>query len=108
MDHLHQILDVLHMDEYEETEPVREPVDLEAVLKELMDYAHETGVMPEDNLTYRDLFDTRLMNCLMPRPVEVVHIFWKKPCTEGTWDIRSVWQAWRRQWPWDPFPAWTG
>ena len=43
-----QILDVLHMDEYEETEPVREPVDLEAVLKELMDYAHETGVMPED------------------------------------------------------------
>ena len=42
-----QILDVLHMDEYEETEPVREPVDLEAVLKELMDYAHETGVMPE-------------------------------------------------------------
>ena len=32
-----QILDVLHMDEYEETEPVREPVDLEAVLKELMD-----------------------------------------------------------------------
>ena len=73
-----QILDVLHMDEYEETEPVREPVDLEAVLKELMDYAHETGVMPEDNLTYRDLFDTRLMNCLMPRPVEVVHVFWKK------------------------------
>ncbi len=73
-----QILDVLHMDEYEETDPGREPVDLEAVLKELMDYAHETGVMPEDNITYRDLFDTRLMNCLMPRPVEVVHAFWKK------------------------------
>ena len=73
-----QILDVLRMDEYEETDPGREPVDLEAVLKELMDYAHETGVMPEDNITYRDLFDTRLMNCLMPRPVEVVHAFWKK------------------------------
>lgn len=73
-----QILDVLHIDEYEEPESVKGPVVLEEVLKELMDYAHETGVMPEDHITYRDLFDTRLMNCLMPRPVEVVHTFWKK------------------------------
>jgi len=73
-----QILDVLHMDEYQEPEAVKGPVVLEEVLKELMDYAHKTGVMAEDNITYRDLFDTRLMNCLMPRPVEVVHTFWKK------------------------------
>ena len=75
---VNQILDVLHMDYFEEPAPVREPVVLEEVLKELMDYAHETGVLPDDSITYRDLFDTRLMNCLMPRPVEVVHAFWKK------------------------------
>ena len=46
-------------------------------LEELMDYAHETGVLPEDSVTYRDLFDTRLMNCLMPRPSEVVDKFWR-------------------------------
>ena len=73
-----QILDVLHMDEYEEPESVNGPVVLEEVLAELLDYAHKTGVMPDDTITCRDLFDTRLMNCLMPRPVEVVHAFWKK------------------------------
>ena len=40
--------------------------------KELLDYAHESGVLPEDSVVFRDLFDTRLMNCLMPRPSEVV------------------------------------
>lgn len=62
-----QILDVLKMDEYNEPEKASESIDLEAVLKELLDYAHETGVLQEDSVVYRDLFDTRLMNCLMPQ-----------------------------------------
>lgn len=71
-----QILEVMGLDEYEE--PAEEPgdIDLEAVLKELLDYAHETGVLAEDSIVYRDLFDTKLMNCLMPRPSEVVAKFW--------------------------------
>lgn len=72
-----QILDVLKLDEYEEPEQVKEEPELEPVLATLMDYAHETGVLPEDSLVYRDLFDTRLMNCLMPRPGEVADYFWK-------------------------------
>lgn len=71
-----QILDVLKMDEYEEPEDFDREVDLEATLKELLDYAHETGVLPEDSITYRDLFDTKLMNCLMPRPGEIEKRFW--------------------------------
>lgn len=74
---VNQILDVLRLDEYEEPEHLDQDIQLEQVLKELMDYAHETGVMPEDGIVYRDLFDTRLMNCLMPRPGEVVNAFWK-------------------------------
>lgn len=73
---VNQILDVLKMDEYEEPEQLDEVIDLQQVLKILMDYAHKTGVMPEDSITYRDLFDTRLMNCLMPRPSEVEDKFW--------------------------------
>ena len=71
-----QILEVMGLDEYEE--PAQEPgeIELEAVLKELLDYAHETGVLAEDSIVYRDLFDTKLMNCLMPRPSEVVTKFW--------------------------------
>ena len=72
-----QILDVLGLDKYEDPGAIEEPVVLEEVLRELLDFAHETGVLKEDSITYRDLFDTKLMNCLMPRPVEVVHGFWK-------------------------------
>ena len=72
-----QLLDVLGLDEYEEPGPVEGPIELEKVLGELLDYACENGLLVEDSITYRDLFDTKLMNCLMPRPVEVVHWFWK-------------------------------
>ena len=52
--------------------------DLEAILKELLDCAAGTGVLKEDSVVYRDLLDTKLMNCLMPRPGEVVKEFWKR------------------------------
>lgn len=73
---VNQILDVLKLDEYEEPDRAPEKVDLEAALNELLDYAHETGVLENDSIVYRDLFDTRLMNCLMPRPSEVSEKFW--------------------------------
>ncbi|MDO4330827.1 MAG: galactose-1-phosphate uridylyltransferase, partial [Lachnospiraceae bacterium] len=73
-----QILDVLKLDEYEEPAGAVECENLEAILKELLDYAHETGVLAEDSVVYRDLFDTRLMNCLMPRPSEVIKEFWNR------------------------------
>lgn len=72
-----QILDVLKLDEYGEPETEIGEVSLEETLKELLDYAHESGVLPEDSVVFRDLFDTRLMNCLMPRPSEVVWTFWE-------------------------------
>ena len=71
-----QILDVMKLDEYEEPDCSCAEVNLEETLKELMDYAHETVVLEEDSVVYRDLFDTRLMNCLMPRPSEVIAKFW--------------------------------
>ncbi len=71
-----QILDVMKMDEYEEPEGETGEIDLESTLKELLDYAYETGVLEEDSITYRDLFDTKLMNCLMARPGEIQKKFW--------------------------------
>ena len=71
------ILDVLKLDDYEETEENYEKVELQAVLKELLDYAVEKGLI-EDSVVYRDLFDTRLMNCLMPRPSQVIKAFNEK------------------------------
>lgn len=72
-----QILDVLKLDEYEEPDCDCGVINLEEILNNLMDYACETGVMTEDSIVYRDLFDARLMNCLMPRPSEIVKSFWE-------------------------------
>ena len=72
-----QILDALMLDEFEMPEGTVPCEDLEAILKELLDYAAETGVLKEDSVVYRDLLDTRLMNCLMPRPSEVEREFWR-------------------------------
>ncbi|MGN8817066.1 UDP-glucose--hexose-1-phosphate uridylyltransferase [Oribacterium sp. HCP28S3_H8] len=41
------------------------------VLKTLDDYAAEHGLLPDNTTVYRDLFDTRLMGALTPRPSEV-------------------------------------
>ena len=72
-----QILEVLGLDEYEEPQGACREISLEETLDALLDYAHETGVLKEDGVVYRDLFDTKLMNCLMPRPSEVIGHFWK-------------------------------
>lgn len=52
-----------------------ENIDLEAVLSQLLDYAYENGLMEENGVAYRDLFDTKIMSCLVPRPSEVIHKF---------------------------------
>jgi UDPglucose--hexose-1-phosphate uridylyltransferase len=49
---------------------------LEDILKEMLDYAAANGLM-EDDITHRDLFDTKIMSKLLPRPSEVIRTFWK-------------------------------
>ena len=71
------LLDVFHEDEYTEPEEEFSGVDLEETLNELLDEAVKRGLI-EDGVVYRDLFDTRLMNCLMPRPAQVQKEFWDR------------------------------
>ncbi|MBQ6696093.1 MAG: UDP-glucose--hexose-1-phosphate uridylyltransferase [Lachnospiraceae bacterium] len=62
------------LDETEEEISVRVE-DLEEILKGMLDYACEQGMI-EDSITHRDLFDTKIMSMLMPRPSEVIDTFW--------------------------------
>ena len=64
------LLDVMKEDEYMDPDCDLSDIVLEDVLKDLLDAAVEKGLI-EDSVVYRDLFDTRLMNCLMPRPATV-------------------------------------
>ena len=70
-----QILEVLKMSEYEEPGEITDEISLEDTLNALTAYAAEQGILENNSVVYRDLFDTRLMNCLMPRPSEVVKKF---------------------------------
>lgn len=69
-----RILETLGMYEYVEAVPMELP--LEEILKGLLDYAVEKGICEED-ITSRDLFDTKLMGILTPMPREVRGTFAK-------------------------------
>lgn len=56
---------------------------LEDILKDMLDYAAEHGLLQENTITYRDLFDTRIMSMLMPRPSEVRRKFRDLYATKG-------------------------
>ncbi|MFG6332880.1 MAG: UDP-glucose--hexose-1-phosphate uridylyltransferase [Lachnospiraceae bacterium] len=70
------LLDLFHEDDYEEPAFVPE-APLEDILKELLDEACRRELIP-DSIAYRDLFDTRIMNCLTPRPSQVRQTFQEK------------------------------
>ena len=75
------LLEMFHEDSYEDVETEEIPVDddgegLEQVLSELLAEAVKRGII-EDSIGYRDLFDTKLMNCLLPRPAQVQKEFWE-------------------------------
>lgn len=80
-----QLLEALGLNEYEEPGAETEDSDLnlEVILKELLDYACEQGII-QNSIGYRDLFDAKLMNCLMPRPSEVEAKFWRLYEGEGS------------------------
>ncbi len=49
--------------------------DLEPILVAICNIATEKGIIPDDSITERDLFDTHLMGILTPRPSEVQNKF---------------------------------
>ena len=71
------LLDLFKEDEYEEPSETFTKINLEEVLKELLNEAVKRDII-EDSVVYRDLFDTKIMNCLMPRPAQVQKEFWDR------------------------------
>ena len=71
------LLDLFQEDSWEDVNANGQEIVLEDVLKELLDEAVKRGII-EDSIVYRDLFDTKLMNALMPRPAQVQAEFAKR------------------------------
>lgn len=71
-----RLLELFELDELEDggEDAAVTVEDLEAILKEMLDYACEKG-LTQDSIVYRDLFDTKIMGLLTPRPSEVIRAF---------------------------------
>ncbi len=70
---INTLLDILNLDEYIETDECPD-LSLEEILGKILDFAVEKELI-DDNITERDLFDTRIMSALTPRPSDVINKF---------------------------------
>lgn len=72
------LLDVLHLEEYvrpeNDDEVHRLSENLEGILKYLLDDAVSRGLI-EDSVVFRDILDTKMMNCFVKRPSEIIREF---------------------------------
>ena len=71
-----RLLDLLHREDYTPSDELLSE-DLEEILSGILDYACEQSLC-EDNITARDIFDTRIMGALTPMPREVIRCFREK------------------------------
>ena len=73
---VNRLLDILRKDDYEPAEgPLCE--DIETILAGILDYAVERGLC-EDDITSRDIFDTRIMGAVTPMPREIIRDFYDR------------------------------
>ncbi|MFY4774432.1 UDP-glucose--hexose-1-phosphate uridylyltransferase [Metabacillus sp. RGM 3146] len=71
-----KLLEALKLDDMEETAKAKESYDTPVpLLEKILEYAAENGLLEENTVTYRDLFDTKLMGCLTPSQTEVIRRF---------------------------------
>ncbi|MBR7061204.1 MAG: UDP-glucose--hexose-1-phosphate uridylyltransferase [Eubacterium sp.] len=70
---INQICQVLEHDSFEDCY-IDEVPPLEEILKAMLDYTVEKGIC-QDSVVYRDLFDTKIMGVITPRPSEVIKAF---------------------------------
>ncbi len=72
---LNQYLELFGLDDFEEQNIAGEPIVLEDILENLMTIAFEQGIMKSDDIVTKDLFDTKLMGILTPKPSTVIREF---------------------------------
>lgn len=68
------ILGLLNLNEFTSVkidERLETPTD---ILENILDYAISKNII-SNTVTERDLFDTKIMNCIMPRPSEIINTF---------------------------------
>ena len=68
------LLQVFELDSFEKVELPEERAIAE-ILADALDYAYDAGLIKSKGVVSRDLFDTKIMGAIMPRPSEVISKF---------------------------------
>lgn len=72
---INMLLEIFGRSDFTNPSLPEEEICLDEVLEALLDEACGMG-LAEDGVTGRDLFDAKLMNCIMPRPSQFAERFW--------------------------------
>ena len=72
---INQYLEVFRLDEYEDPDIEGEEIILPEILDRLTDAAYDRYIIKSDDIVTRDLFDTKLMGILTPKPSQVIKEF---------------------------------
>ncbi|WP_409290552.1 UDP-glucose--hexose-1-phosphate uridylyltransferase [Peribacillus sp. SCS-37] len=68
-----RLLSLFGLEEWKPSEGRELPIH--EILEGMLDFAQKQGILKTDTVTERDILDTEIMDCLMPRPSEVVRQF---------------------------------
>lgn len=76
---INQLLELFQIEEYTESDMdvMCGADELEELLGRMTDYAYETGIITENSIVYRDLFDTKIMGILVARPSQIIQKYKK-------------------------------
>ncbi len=76
---VNRLLELFGLDEYhgpaDENAALQPTRPVAEILQDMVQYALEQGILEEDTVTLRDLFDTRIMGLLTPPPSAVISSF---------------------------------
>ena len=80
---INRYLEILGLDEFNAETKSEEATEeqklyLPEILERVTDWAFKKGLLPNDGITQRDLFDTKLMGVLVSKPSEISEKFWGK------------------------------
>lgn len=69
-----RLMETLGLSDLSDVTPEK-PREISEILSDLCDYAYEAGLISSDSVVYRDLFDTKIIGAVLPRPSEVIKRF---------------------------------
>ena len=72
---INQYLEVFRLDEYDDPDITGKEIVLPEILDRLTDAAYDRYIIKSDDIVTRDLFDTKLMGIMTPKPSQVIKEF---------------------------------